>query len=104
ANRTPRRPVHGCGPTRFSASTLDPRRLAEPPAAGDCSRPLPKASAQKMLPSSAQLAPAEVVPASPIGTTAPPSTEILFSLPPAEKPIHCPSGEKNGWLATPSVP
>ena len=34
-----------------------------------------------MLPSSPQLAPAKLAPMSPSGTTAPPSTEILFSLP-----------------------
>src|SRR5580698_9732798 len=40
---------------------------------------------------------------SPIGTTAPPSTDILFTLPPAINPTHRPSGEKNGTDA-PSVP
>ncbi len=36
-------------------------------------------------------------------TVTPPFTETFFSLPPAKKPIHWPSGEKNGDTA-PSVP
>jgi hypothetical protein len=34
---------------------------------------------------------------------APPVTETFFNLPPAKKPIHFPSGEKNGLRAS-SVP
>ena len=41
--------------------------------------------------------------ASPSVTAAPPLTETFFSFPPAKKPTHWPSGEKNGALA-PSVP
>ena len=40
---------------------------------------------------------------SPSGTTAPPSTGILFTLPRETNPTHCPSGEKNGAMAA-SVP
>ena len=36
-------------------------------------------------------------------TAAPPVIDIFFSFPPAKKPIHCPSGEKNG-LRPSSVP
>src|SRR5215472_2111966 len=52
-------------------------------------------------PSLLQVAPANGMSAS--GTIAPPCTEILLNLPPAENPIHCPSGEKTGPIA-PVVP
>jgi hypothetical protein len=50
------------------------------------------ASPTKMLPSRPQAAPSGLT-TSPKGTTAPPSTEILFSLP-DQNPTHCPSGKK----------
>jgi hypothetical protein len=46
-----------------------------------------------MLPSSPRLAPAILAPLGPSGTTAPPSTEILFTVPERKNPTHCPSGE-----------
>ena len=56
----------------------------------ECERTL-----QSIVVASPQLAPLKVC-VSPIGTTAPPSTEVLFSLCPTRNPTHCPSGEKKG--------
>ena len=57
---------------------------------------------KRMLPSSPHAPPAKI-PASPSGTTAPPSTEILLNLVVDKNPTHWLSGEKNGQEA-PSVP
>jgi hypothetical protein len=61
---------------------------------------------RKMLPSSAHVAPralSAAMPTEQIVTGRPPAIAIFFSLAPARKPIHFPSGENNG-LSAPSVP
>ncbi len=76
--------------------------VGAPPPAGTRLRPLVDVPPTTTLPSAPQLPPAGAG-RSASGTTAPPSTEILFNLLPVKNPIHWPSGEKNGALAS-SVP
>ena len=54
------------------------------------------------LPSSSQ-SPPVMAGSSPRRTAPPPSTGTLKIVPPVQKPTHCPSREKNGFMA-PSVP
>jgi hypothetical protein len=52
-----------------------------------------------IVPSALQVPPREFV-ASQRVTAAPPAIEIFFSLSRVKKPIHWPSGEKNGLMAS----
>lgn len=49
-----------------------------------------------MFPSSPQLPPMALSGASPTATAEPPRVATFLTLPPVKKPIHSPSGEKNG--------
>ena len=66
-----------------------------PPSAGTLCRPMVLAGVTRIDPSSSQASPRGVR-ASASATDAPPSIDTFFSLPSAKKPIHRPSGEKNG--------
>ena len=69
--------------------------VGTPPAEGTVERAALFSGENTILPSSPQLA-LRKDGASQRVTAAPPSTEIFLSLPSALKPIHWPSGEKNG--------
>lgn len=105
ANRIALPPGSSWGQGKAISSLPSPKTIsAGPPPAGIRIRPRAKPSLTRRLPSSPQCAPPTCCPeTSPIVTTAPPSTAILFSLLPAAKATHCPSGEKNGTVA-PCVP
>src|SRR5579862_3166479 len=76
--------------------------VGAPPAEGIRDRPPPIVRAAMMLPSSPQPPPRKLG-AIHKAIADPPSTEIFCNFPDAEKPTHCPSGEKKGPYA-PCVP
>ena len=77
------------------------RRWASPPAAD--TRMRPRASGAKTIVSFGPQAPPSGLGASATVMAGPPVSETFFSFPALKNATHCPSGEKNGWLAF-SVP
>src|SRR5438034_8178429 len=81
----------------------------EPPSADTRNNPAPGTTcpgadgAKMIVPSASQLAPNAPVMTVQMVNGAPPANETLFNFPFATNPIHCPSGEKNGF-SVPAVP
>src|SRR5215472_18602148 len=89
-------PGRTCGQRCVNSSgSKSVRRVGSPLSADTRVKKDKESIAATILPSSPQLAPRPAG-ASHKETGSPPSIRVFFSLPPAKKPTHCPSGEKKG--------
>src|SRR5262245_24527744 len=95
-NSTVLPPGRNCGQRwEISSGAKSVRGAGFPPSVGTTDRKDNESSSATMVPSSPQVPPRPAG-ASHNETGSPPSIRVFFSLPPAKKPTHCPSGEKKG--------